>query len=140
MSIIQTEKLWVVVEIFSSYEIPIKMLDNEMSHYPPTATPFGTPEFGHVNNLTSLRAKNILSFPEHDFNDNPLKITKPRPYGDIPDFAKYKHKFVSSPEVRLIGIFSSYEAAKSASSCAPNRVLLGPSSVSNFGVEKTFIV
>jgi hypothetical protein len=52
----------------------------------------------------------------------------------VPDFINPLNRikpFNLQPKqnVRLIGIYNSYEAAKSVSFSSPNRVLLGPSSV-----------
>lgn len=56
------------------------------------------------------------------------------PFGHLPDFFNVQNRikpFNLQPKqnVRLIGIFDSYEAAKTVSFSSPNRVLLGPSSV-----------
>ena len=127
MNTFQTDKLWVVVELFTQVEVPIRMLDDDLSSTPPLSTPFGTPEFGPNSNFGS-----------------PLKISRPKPFGDVPDFMNPNRRIKpfgsSNQSVRLIGIFSSYESAKSASVAGPNRVLLGPSSVNEPGFEKTFYV
>jgi hypothetical protein len=52
----------------------------------------------------------------------------------IPDFFNVQNRikpFNLQPKqnVRLVGIYNSYEAAKTVSFSSPNRVLLGPSSV-----------
>ena len=56
------------------------------------------------------------------------------PFGHLPDFFNSQNRikpFNLQPKqnVRLVGIFDSYEAAKTVSFSSPNRVLLGPSSV-----------
>lgn len=52
----------------------------------------------------------------------------------VPDFFYSQNRIKSfnlqpKQNVRLVGIFDSYEAAKTISFSSPNRVLLGPSSV-----------
>jgi len=56
------------------------------------------------------------------------------PFGHLPDFFNSQNRikpFNLQPKqnVRLIGIFDSYEVAKTVSFSSPNRVLLGPCSV-----------
>ncbi len=140
MNTFQTDKLWVVVELFTQVEVPIRMLDDDLSSTPPLSTPFGTPEFGPNSNFGASfnSVKSLVAQPV-----SPLKISRPKPFGDVPDFMNPNRRikqFVPNQSVRLIGIFSSYESAKSASVAGPNRVLLGPSSVNEPGFEKTFYV
>ena len=56
------------------------------------------------------------------------------PFGHLPDFFNSQNRikpfnFLPKQNVRLVGIFDSYEAAKTVSFSSPNRVLLGPSSI-----------
>jgi len=81
-----------------------------------------------VQNFDKLWCVVELYSPVTTYEDDLL------PFGHLPDFFNSQNRikpFNLQPKqnVRSVGIFDSYEAAKTVSFSSPNRVLLGPSSV-----------
>ena len=81
-----------------------------------------------VQNFDKLWCVVELYSPVTTYEDDLL------PFGHLPDFFNSQNRikpfnFPPKQNVRLVGIFDSYEAAKTVSFSSPNRVLLGPSTV-----------
>lgn len=116
MNTFQTNKLWVVIELYSPIENSFRTLDDQLSSTQHLSTSYGSP----------------------------LKISHPKQFGDFNNFInpspKIKPSGPPNQNVRLIGIFFSYEAAKSTSIISPNRVVLGPCSVNDSVPDKTLYV
>jgi len=97
--------VWIVIESTSPIQIPI------MNFFESTSSGLG--------------------FENNNYTPNwyePHKIIKPEP----PNFLKPSNSQNKEAlgNIKLVGVYSNHESAKLAVGCAPNRKILGPSTIS----------